>query len=51
MILPGKSGKVDSDLTLRNVVFCKDSTTWQANEPQLRIRRPEVQIEQGASEE
>jgi hypothetical protein len=31
MILPGKLGKVDNDLTQRNVVFGKDSAVWQAN--------------------
>jgi hypothetical protein len=31
MILRGKPGKVDNDLTLRNVVFGKDSAVWQAN--------------------
>ena len=31
MILPGKLGKVDNDLTLRNVVFGKDGAVWQAS--------------------
>jgi hypothetical protein len=31
VVLRGKPGKVDNDLTLRNVVFRKDSAVWQAN--------------------